>query len=90
MGHNCLCFLIFGLFQYFGHEHVSVLNGGLRMWKTKGFPVTSDTVPVPQVKRFLKSLILIFKLPGSLITGRLLTVCFRNDIVTSYHIVLPN
>jgi len=31
--------------EYFGHQKVSVLDGGLQAWKKAGYPVTTDTTP---------------------------------------------
>lgn len=39
------------MFRAFGHEQVSVLNGGLRKWRAEGRPVESG-VPSPEPVRF--------------------------------------
>lgn len=39
------------LAQYYGYEHVYVLNGGLKTWLEKGYPVTSD-IPEPAPSDF--------------------------------------
>ena len=31
------------LFQYFGHDNVSVLDGGLQRWKSQGYTTTDQT-----------------------------------------------
>ena len=37
--------------EYFGHERVSVLDGGLQAWKKGGYPVTTEAVP-PRATHF--------------------------------------
>jgi thiosulfate/3-mercaptopyruvate sulfurtransferase len=37
--------------EYFGHERVSVLDGGIQAWKQAGYPVTTDAVP-PKATHF--------------------------------------
>jgi thiosulfate/3-mercaptopyruvate sulfurtransferase len=37
--------------EYFGHERVSVLDGGLQAWKKGGYPVTIEAVP-PRATHF--------------------------------------
>jgi thiosulfate/3-mercaptopyruvate sulfurtransferase len=31
--------------EYFGHKHVSLLDGGMQAWRKAGYPVTTDAVP---------------------------------------------
>ena len=31
--------------EYFGHQHVSVLDGGIHAWKNAGYPVATEAVP---------------------------------------------
>jgi thiosulfate/3-mercaptopyruvate sulfurtransferase len=37
--------------EYFGHERVSVLDGGIQAWKQAGYPVTTEAVP-PKATHF--------------------------------------
>lgn len=36
---------VWWLLKSFGHEHVSLLNGGLKQWKALGLPLSQDAVP---------------------------------------------
>lgn len=40
------------LAQYYGYEHVYVLNGGLKAWLVQGYPVTSD-IPEPVPSEYI-------------------------------------
>ncbi|XP_002737866.1 thiosulfate sulfurtransferase-like [Saccoglossus kowalevskii] len=42
------------MFQHFGHDNVSVLNGGLQKWRNEGYPLT-DEVTVVEPKKFRAS-----------------------------------
>ena len=37
--------------EYFGHQHVSVLDGGIQAWKKAGHPVTNEAAP-PKATEF--------------------------------------
>lgn len=45
---------VWWMFRYFGHDNVSVLDGGLEQWFKDGFPVTSDKTEDP-VKAMFKA-----------------------------------
>jgi thiosulfate/3-mercaptopyruvate sulfurtransferase len=38
----------FWFLEYFGHEHVQVLDGGFAAWTAAGLPVTADAAPPPK------------------------------------------
>lgn len=45
------CTRVWWMFRFFGHPHVSVLDGGFRNWVKEGHPVT-DTYTRPEPARF--------------------------------------
>lgn len=49
MPNRCTC-----VFQYFGHEKVSVLDGGLDRWIASGYSTSSDIQTVPVSNGFDK------------------------------------
>jgi thiosulfate/3-mercaptopyruvate sulfurtransferase len=45
----------FWIFQYYGHENVSLMDGGLKKWKAEGRPLTDDVPdPAPSIYTVLK------------------------------------
>src|SRR5206468_9897891 len=50
-GGNVLAARFFFVLEYYGHEHVRVLNGGLGKWRREGRPVESAT-PTIAPRRF--------------------------------------
>jgi thiosulfate/3-mercaptopyruvate sulfurtransferase len=46
-GGNVLAARFFFVLEYYGHEHVRVLNGGLGKWRREGRPVESATPTIP-------------------------------------------
>ncbi|MDX2144577.1 MAG: sulfurtransferase [Rhodospirillaceae bacterium] len=43
MGGACAAARVWWMFRYFGHDKVSVLDGGLGKWRAEGRPLTTDT-----------------------------------------------
>ncbi len=58
--------------EFFGHEKVKVLNGGLRKWRKEGHPVTK-AVPVVEKKKFIAE-----PHPGKVVTLKWLKKNLRN------------
>lgn len=53
MGGACAAARVWWMFRYFGHEAVSVLDGGLGKWKAESRPVTTETAS--PAKRIFKT-----------------------------------
>jgi len=43
MGGACAAARVWWMFRHFGHDRVSVLNGGLSKWKSEGRPISAET-----------------------------------------------
>jgi thiosulfate/3-mercaptopyruvate sulfurtransferase len=69
MGGACAAARVWWMFRHFGHDKVSVLDGGLGKWRAEGRPLTTDT-PSPAPVVFTAK-------PGSLIVRR------RDDMRTN-------